>query len=124
MRAALRQNLIVVLMVVATFSLVYAVNRATSKEPSVSLNNCQPRDLWARLTRAYDPRGFWIDQHMTLEDIYSPENFREVLDDCEIQPSSAADQEQCRVRYREIWQKATRCLEHAAKMCRFEGGRC
>ena len=120
-----RQRLFATLAVLASVALVYALNRSTTSQPAISLENCQPRDAWAKISRAHDPRAFWIDQHIRLEDIYSRDNLHDVLQDCEIQNRpDENEQEQCRARYNGIWQKATRCLEHAAKMCRFEGGRC
>ena len=106
-----RQNLAVGLVLLASVLLVYAVNRVTTKQPSISLDSCQPRDAWARLSRAYDPRAFWIEQNITLEDLYTQENLRDVLDDCEIQnKSSQVEREQCIAHYRDLWQRGTRCL--------------
>ena len=105
--------------------LVYALARAGSKGPSIALETCQPVDVWARVSRAYDPLGFWVEQTLVLEDYYSKEALEDGLHDCRITHNeSLADQQICIARVNKTYEAAQRCLAKANEMCRREGGRC
>ena len=49
------------------FGIVYAnlYERAYETLP-IRLDNCQPVDIWAKLSRAYDPLEFWVHVHSDL----------------------------------------------------------
>ena len=120
-----RQSWLALALAAASALFVYAIVRASSKELSIALETCQPNDSWARLSRAYDPLGFWVEQTLVLEDRYSRVALEDSLHECKIDyRDSLPDQEACGVRMHKIFDAAQRCHAHATKMCRIEGGHC
>lgn len=104
---------------------LYTVYRVNSKELSVNIADCQPRDVWARISRAYDPLDFWIVQHTRLEDSFTQEDLDYALRSCEVMTRAEPHRlEHCLSNRKKLWDQGVRCLDHAAEMCRFEGGRC
>lgn len=109
----------------AWLPILYAYNRATTNELSISLEDCQPRDVWAKISRAYGPRHFWIAQNVKLEMTFQADVLRRHLEDCDsMYPAGDPSTQECISHYRTRWYQAQQCVEHSAKLCRIEGGRC
>lgn len=117
----------VIVVIGVAFSFVS--HRANETLP-IRLDNCQPVDAWAKLSRAYDPLKFWVNVHSDLtrtsEDYLGPEEHRsDRLQVCakvyHDQPSELAA---CIKDVTENYLQVVRCTERSAEMCRREGGRC
>jgi hypothetical protein len=120
-----RQSWFAVTLAAVSLLVVYGFERASSKKPSIALENCQPIDAWARIARAYDPLGFWVEQTIVLESYYSNEAFSDALSDCRFShKGSPTDEQACTKRVATQRDAVSNCLAFANEMCRREGGRC
>ena len=120
-----RQTWFCLALAAASFVFVYAIVRASSKDASVDMQTCQPIDVWARVSRAYDPLGFWVEQTLTLENAYSKDSLEDAIHECEVNhKADPTSQSQCTTRVQKIYDEAQRCLLKAIEMCQREGGKC
>jgi hypothetical protein len=125
MRKLTRQDLYAALFLLGWIPVLYGYNRATTQALSISLEDCQPRDVWARISRAYDPRDFWIQQNVKLEMMLEESDLKSDLADCTARYSDARSaRDECTSHFTKWRRDATQCLRHSAKLCRIEGGRC
>jgi len=116
-----RQSWLLLFIAAMSALFVYAVNRASSTAPSIEFRTCQPSDVWARISRAYDPLGFWVEQTIVLEGTYS----QDALHECNVaHGGDTASKKVCFARVQKIQDSAQRCLSKAQEMCRREGGKC
>lgn len=91
---------------------------------AIELNSCQPDGVRAKLHRAWDPRGFWVEQHVTLEFALRDTDLRELIEDCGLKESNSEKREACEAFYVQRHRKLQRCFASVAAQCRREGGLC
>lgn len=89
----------------------------------IDLETCQPSGPISRIARAWDPLEFWVDQHLTLEIALEREDFDWYRDSC-LNRRGEPEIRKCVAFYQTRHDKMLRCVEHAARLCRNEGGRC
>lgn len=120
-----RQDYTVLALLTATITIGLIFHRATSKELSVEVDSCMPRDVWAKLSRAYEPRTFWVEQHIALEEFFTPAIYQARIEDCSTNYAvDVAERRRCEAHWKELWQQGRRCLALATRLCRMEGGSC
>jgi hypothetical protein len=94
-------------------------------DADIDLETCQPDGIIAKIKRAYDPRWFWVTQHVELEFALEQQDLKSYFESCNIMHHD--DQEErtvCLSWYKNRHKSMIKCLQHSTKMCRVHGGFC
>jgi hypothetical protein len=114
-------GILIVVLLVALFGILERPWPGTA----IDLQTCQPDGPSAKLSRAWNPRSFWIEQNVTLEIALEANSLQELVDDCHLKDSGNTKKlAQCVTFYTERHAGMKKCLEFSALQCRREGGKC
>ena len=109
-------------------SLIFLVVLPVHAFPDVHLNleSCEP-SVVGKVQRMWNPRGFWIDQHIALQNVieWSKTEKEFVYAVCTSSTyNTLAKRQECAIQRMKMWRSVVRCWKHAARMCRMHGGYC
>lgn len=91
---------------------------------AIELDSCQPDGARAKLHRAWEPRSFWVEQHVILESALRETDLPGLLEDCASKERTEEKVAACQSFYAERQRKLQRCFSSVAAQCGREGGLC
>lgn len=100
------------------------ITHAEKYELRINLMNCMPDGVINSWREKWNPREFWVSQHVVLEtDLERDWKYQESLDRCREQ-KNPIEKQKCFTYYESYHQAAIRCKEVARKLCRANGAFC
>ena len=93
------------------------------KSYNIDLSSCSPDGVFQNLKEKISPLEFWIDVHVELEMDISSFPFMDVRRICS-RHDEPKDRFRCENASSNRYESMKKCLYHAAKMCRLNGGLC
>ena len=95
-----------------------------AKELRIELVRCEPSGMPAIISEKWNPKAFWIEQHVLIEmSLERRWEYDDIMADCRTE-KDPIDRERCSSYYRNNREALVKCLRTTARMCRLHGGLC
>ena len=88
------------------------------------INTCQPESLASKASHAWNPRSYWVNNVIELENFFEYVSLSDYVDEKCGSPFSRIKKSECIAIAKSNHRKLKKCYLHSRKMCNLEGGNC